>query len=127
MFTAPHFIIFSTRTESFCWRSLPSWPFTVVVLGTQVIALFLSVYGAVGDATVEGIGWTAGLAIIAVALITFILVDLVKVLTIHLWNKRHSGNNMRVVAAQKDELKPSRVQRFQQEHSGSLNWSESSW
>lgn len=84
MFTAPHFIIFSTRTESFCWRSLPSWPFTVVVLGTQVIALFLSVYGAVGDATVEGIGWAAGLAIIAVALITFILVDLVKVLTIHL-------------------------------------------
>ncbi|ORE03094.1 plasma-membrane proton-efflux P-type ATPase [Rhizopus microsporus var. microsporus] len=123
---APHFIIFSTRTESFCWRSLPSWPFTVVVLGTQVIALFLSVYGAVGDATVEGIGWAAGLAIIAVALITFILVDLVKVLTIHLWNKRHVGNNIRVAVVQKNELKPSRVQRFQQEHSGSLNWSESS-
>ncbi|KAG1055629.1 hypothetical protein G6F43_002428 [Rhizopus delemar] len=112
---APHFIIFSTRTDTFCWRSLPSWPFTLVVLGTQVIALVLSVYGAVGDASVEGIGWPIGLIVLAIALVTFVLVDFVKVLTITVWNKQYTKSTVQ-------NKKQTRAKRFQQEHSHSLQW-----
>ncbi|KAI8057500.1 plasma-membrane proton-efflux P-type ATPase [Thamnidium elegans] len=129
---APHFIIFSTRTEGFWWNSLPSLAFTVVVLTTQIIALVLSVYGFVGDAKVEGIGWAQGLIILAVALVTFVLVDLVKVLTIRLWNRNHPTS---VIVKHRPTLKsltqgktlsigkkPTRAQKFNQEHH--LDWSE---
>ncbi|CAO3600098.1 unnamed protein product [Absidia cylindrospora] len=86
--SAPHFVIFSTRVNDFCWKSLPSWPFTVVVLGTQVIALILSVYGMFGlNSTIQGIGWSVGMIIIAISLATFVVVDLVKVATIRLWDR----------------------------------------
>ncbi|KAI8328765.1 plasma-membrane proton-efflux P-type ATPase [Chlamydoabsidia padenii] len=86
--SAPHFVIFSTRVEGFCWKSLPSWPFTLVVLGTQVIALVLSVYGMFGqNSDIEGIGWPVGMIIIAISLVTFIVVDVVKVATIKLWDR----------------------------------------
>ncbi|CAO3647446.1 unnamed protein product [Cunninghamella blakesleeana] len=86
--SAPHFVIFSTRVRGFCWKSLPSWPFTVVVLGTQVIALVLSVYGMFGEnPNIEPIGWSLGMIIIAISLATFIIVDIVKVTTIHFWEK----------------------------------------
>ncbi|CAO3664221.1 unnamed protein product [Rhizopus stolonifer] len=111
---APHFIIFSTRTDGYCWKSLPSWPFTLIVLGTQLIALILSVYGAVGDASVEGIGWSMGLAILAIALVTFVLVDLVKVFTITLWNKKYGKTLI--------QRNQTRAQRFQQDHNQSLEW-----
>ncbi|KAG1472104.1 hypothetical protein G6F56_001741 [Rhizopus delemar] len=111
---APHFIIFSTRTDGYCWKSLPSWSFTLVVLGTQMIALILSVYGAVGDASVEGIGWSMGLVILTIALVTFVLVDLVKVFTITFWNKKYEKTLI-----QKNQT---RAQRFQQDHNQSLEW-----
>ncbi|KAI8978156.1 plasma-membrane proton-efflux P-type ATPase [Pilobolus umbonatus] len=124
---APHFIIFSTRTESFCWESLPSWPFTLVVLGTQVIALILSVYGVVGDANVEGIGWITAIVIVAIALVTFLLVDLVKMLVLYLWNKKnpyHSPIVKRKPTIQLPTLRsphsPSRAHKFQQDHH--LQW-----
>lgn len=86
-YTAPHFVIFSTRVNGFCWKSLPSWPFTLVVLGTQVIALVLSVYGMFGqNPAIEGIGWPVGMIVIAISLATFIVVDVVKVATIKLWD-----------------------------------------
>lgn len=119
--TAPHFIIFSTRTEDFCWKSVPSWPFTIVVLGTQVIALILSVYGVVGDSRVEGIGWVRGIIIIAIALVTFVLVDLVKVATIRLWNRHHNYNNIvkkkptLSLKKLKQKSKPTRAQKFIQD------------
>ncbi|KAI9356944.1 plasma-membrane proton-efflux P-type ATPase [Pilaira anomala] len=130
---APHFIIFSTRTEGFCWNSIPSLPFTLVVLGTQVIALVLSVYGVVGDEKVQGIGWAQGLIVIVIVLVTFILVDLVKVFTIRMWNRSHSTS---VIVKPKPTLKsltqgkslsignskPTRAQKFNQEHN--LNWDE---
>lgn len=68
---------------------MPSLAFTLVVLGTQVIALVLSVYGAFGaDATnIGSIGWPRGLIIIAISLGTFMVIDLLKVLTIFVWDK----------------------------------------
>ncbi|KAI7907107.1 plasma-membrane proton-efflux P-type ATPase [Cokeromyces recurvatus] len=86
--SAPHFVIFSTRTNTFWWKSIPSLAFTIIVLGTQIIALILSVYGAFGaDANIEGIGWPRGLIIIAISLGTFFIIDMIKVGTIVIWDK----------------------------------------
>ncbi|RCH95807.1 hypothetical protein CU098_005656, partial [Rhizopus stolonifer] len=86
--SAPHFVIFSTRTNSFWWTSVPSFTFSAIVLGTQVIALILSVYGAFGaDANIAGIGWPRGLIIIAISLATFLIIDVIKVATIFIWDK----------------------------------------
>lgn len=79
-----------------------------------MIALILSVYGAVGDASVEGIGWSMGLVILTIALVTFVLVDLVKVFTITFWNKKYEKTLI-----QKNQT---RAQRFQQDHNQSLEW-----
>ncbi|KAI9314072.1 plasma-membrane proton-efflux P-type ATPase [Dichotomocladium elegans] len=85
--SAPHFVIFSTRVESFCWRNIPAWPFTAVVMGTQVIALVISVYGFFGyDPNIESIGWPMGLAIIGISLATFVVTDIAKVFLIWFWN-----------------------------------------
>ncbi|KAI8640715.1 plasma-membrane proton-efflux P-type ATPase [Parasitella parasitica] len=86
--SAPHFVIFSTRTNSFWWTSMPSLVFTAIVLGTQVIALVLSVYGAFGaDPNIGSIGWARGMIIIAISLATFFVVDVIKVVTIVVWDK----------------------------------------
>jgi H+-transporting ATPase len=67
---------------------MPSLIFTVIVLGTQVIALVLSVYGAFGaDPTIGSIGWVRGLIIIAISLGTFFIIDVIKVVTISFWDK----------------------------------------
>ncbi|KAI8979836.1 plasma-membrane proton-efflux P-type ATPase [Mycotypha africana] len=85
--SAPHFVIFSTRTNTFWWKSMPSIVFTIIVLGTQVIALVLSVYGAFGaDPNISSIGWLLGLAILAISLGTFFLIDVLKVLVIYFWD-----------------------------------------
>lgn len=66
---------------------MPSLVFSVIVLGTQVIALFLSVYGVGQSQNISGIGWPRGLIIIAISLAIFLIIDLVKVLTIFIWEK----------------------------------------
>ncbi|KAG0163094.1 hypothetical protein DFQ28_000344 [Apophysomyces sp. BC1034] len=110
--SAPHFVIFSTRTEGFCWQSLPSWPFTAVVLGTQVVALFLSVYGTFGKGPdVVGIGWPRGMIILSISLATFLVVDVVKVITIKLWDRAAARRTSSVKKPQ------SRVQKFQEQRS----------
>ncbi|KAF7732744.1 hypothetical protein EC973_000015 [Apophysomyces ossiformis] len=112
--SAPHFVIFSTRTEGFCWRSLPAWPFTLVVLGTQIVALFLSIYGTSGSQPdIVGIGWPRAMIILAISLGTFLVVDILKVITIRVWERvaegRRRGNGVK---------KPqTRAQRFQEQRS----------
>ncbi|KAG0854267.1 hypothetical protein G6F17_006498 [Rhizopus arrhizus] len=86
--SAPHFVIFSTRTNTFWWKSFPSLFFSIIVLGTQVIALLLSVYGAFGEnQNIAGIGWVRGIIIISISLAIFLVIDVIKVLTIYIWEK----------------------------------------
>ncbi|RCI07099.1 hypothetical protein CU098_010221 [Rhizopus stolonifer] len=93
--SAPHFVIFSTRTNTFWWKSMPSLIFTVIVLGTQVIALILSVYGAFGDnANISGIGWGRGMIIIAISLGIFLVIDMVKVITISIWERFNTSPSL---------------------------------
>ena len=45
--SAPHFLIFSTRLSGFFWENLPSFVFVAAILGTQIIALIISVFGGI--------------------------------------------------------------------------------
>jgi H+-transporting ATPase len=68
------------------------------------------VYGYVGDSSVQGIGWVRAICIVAIALFTFVIVDLVKVLTIRLWNKKPASKEL------------SRAKKFNEEHD--LRWDQ---
>lgn len=58
-----------------------------MILGTQLIALFLSVYGVGNNPNVAGIGWVRSVIILAISFATFFIMDAIKVTTIYLWEK----------------------------------------
>ncbi|CAO3632729.1 unnamed protein product [Cunninghamella echinulata] len=85
--SAPHFVIFSTRVPGFWWENMPSWIFSVCIIGTQVVALFFSVYGVFGEA--EGVapcGYAWGFAVLGISLVYFMFLDVVKVYIFRSWN-----------------------------------------
>ncbi|KAJ3160888.1 hypothetical protein HDU86_008250 [Geranomyces michiganensis] len=83
--SCPHFVIFSTRVSTWFWKSRPSLLFLTAIIGTQIIAMFMSIYGVSGlDA--EPIGWGWGLGVMAVSLISFAFLDAIKVLVIRNWS-----------------------------------------
>ncbi|KAI7864411.1 plasma-membrane proton-efflux P-type ATPase [Spinellus fusiger] len=85
--SAPHFVIFSTRVPGFWWTNMPHWIFFVCIIGTQIIALFFSVYGVFGEA--EGVapcGYGWGLSVLGISLVFFMFLDVVKVYIFKFWN-----------------------------------------
>jgi H+-transporting ATPase len=83
--SCPHFVIFSTRLGSWWWKSMPSWLFTTAILGTQVIAGVITLTGPQFlEAVPIGWGWTMG--VLAVSLVMFMLLDVVKVYTFKFWS-----------------------------------------
>lgn len=61
--------------------------FTAVILGTQVIAFIFSIFGVFGESSnVGAISWQWGLAILGISLITFMLLDFVKVWIFKSWS-----------------------------------------
>ena len=83
--SCPHFVIFSTRLETWFWKSFPSLVFISSILGTQIFAMFMSIYGVDFFQAVP-IGWGWGLSIIGISLLCFMLLDVVKVLIIRYWS-----------------------------------------
>ncbi|KAL1923677.1 uncharacterized protein VTP21DRAFT_8657 [Calcarisporiella thermophila] len=85
--SAPHFVIFSTRLSGYFWTNLPSWTFFIAVMATQVFAMFLSIYGVLGEGQgIAPIGWGWGLAVMGISLVYFMLLDVVKVLIFKYWS-----------------------------------------
>nr|CAG8487716.1 15457_t:CDS:2 [Entrophospora candida] len=82
--SAPHFVIFSTRLSGYFWENLPSPTFFIAVMGTQVFAMFISIYGAFTEG--GGIGWAWGLSIITISLVYFVFLDFVKVAIFKYWS-----------------------------------------
>ncbi|CEG83448.1 Putative V-type H ATPase (Fragment) [Rhizopus microsporus] len=85
--SAPHFVIFSTRVPGYWWKNMPNWIFTVCIIGTQIVALFFSVYGVFGEhegVAPCGYGW--GLSVLGVSLVYFMLLDVVKVQIFRKWS-----------------------------------------
>ncbi|TPX66069.1 H+-exporting ATPase [Spizellomyces sp. 'palustris'] len=83
--SCPHFVIFSTRVPTWFWKSRPSLLFIVAVGATQVFAMFMSIYGVSFFEAVP-IGWGWGLAIISISLVSFMFIDVVKVLVMSAWS-----------------------------------------
>lgn len=84
---APHFVIFSTRVPGYWYTNMPNWLFTVCIIGTQIVALFFSVYGIFGEE--EGVapcGYPWGLAVLGISLVYFMLLDVVKVQIFRCWS-----------------------------------------
>ncbi|KXS21078.1 plasma-membrane proton-e [Gonapodya prolifera JEL478] len=82
--SCPHFMIFSTRLPSWFWENRPSWLFILAVGGTQVFALFMSIFGINGLCVAVGPAW--GLTVICISLLSLFPLDFVKVMIIRYWS-----------------------------------------
>jgi H+-transporting ATPase len=81
---AGHLTIFATRTRGPFWSSRPSGLLLGAVLGTQVIATLIAVYGVL----VPGIGWGWAAVVWAFALGSLVVNDQLKLLTYHALDRR---------------------------------------
>ncbi|KAF8985672.1 hypothetical protein BGZ46_002755 [Entomortierella lignicola] len=79
--SAPHFLIFSTRLTGYFWESIPSWSFILVIVGTQVIALFMVIFGWLTDAIPAG----EAIAVFAISFISCVVLDFIKVQVFKYW------------------------------------------
>jgi len=73
---AGHFMIFVARTRGPFWSFAPAPVLVAAVLGTQLVATFIVVYGLF----MAPIGWSLALVVWAYALVWFLITDSVKVL-----------------------------------------------
>ncbi|KAF8939548.1 H(+)-ATPase [Dissophora ornata] len=79
--SAPHFLIFSTRLTGYFWESVPSWTFIGVIIGTQVIALFMVIFGWLTPAIPAG----QALAVFAISFAACVVLDAIKVQVFKYW------------------------------------------
>jgi len=79
--SCPHFVIFSTRLSGYFWENIPSLTFIIAVMGTQVFAMLISIYGVIAPP----IGWAWGTTIIVISLVYFVFLDFVKVQLFKYW------------------------------------------
>ncbi len=81
---AGHLTIFQTRTRGPWWSTRPAWIVLVAVLGTQLVATLVAVYGAW---IVTPLGWRLAGLVWAYAIACFLLTDPVKLLTYRLLDR----------------------------------------
>ncbi|CAG8701749.1 37887_t:CDS:2 [Gigaspora margarita] len=85
MFSFAHFFIFSyviKVTQGYFWEVLPSPLFVISIFGTQIFAMFMSIFGVL----TEAIGWVKSIIILAISLGIFVLLDFVKVFVLRYWS-----------------------------------------
>jgi H+-transporting ATPase len=98
--SSPHFVIFSTRLEGYFWTNKPSLIFFIAIFGTQVFAMFISIFGAVSDEC----GWAYGITVMATSLLFFAFLDIIKVQVYRNWSYELTVK-LYPTAARKAELK----------------------
>ncbi|CAG8552960.1 13550_t:CDS:2, partial [Dentiscutata heterogama] len=108
--SAPHFVIFSTRLSGYFWENLPSPTFFVAVLGTQIFAMFISIYGLLTPA----IGWGWGVSIIVISLLYFFVLDFVKVNVFKYWSFELTAK-LWPTPTRKNKLRDRKLDRIYQE------------
>jgi H+-transporting ATPase len=84
---AGHLTVFVARTRGPFWSSRPAPVLIWAVVGTQLIATFITVYGLF----MTPIGWGWALLVWGYALIWFLLNDRVKLVTYRIFNPKHLG------------------------------------
>ncbi|KAK3815713.1 MAG: H(+)-ATPase [Linnemannia elongata] len=109
--SAPHFVIFSTRLSGYFWENMPSPIFFIAVMGTQVFAMLICVYGVIVG---EPIGWIWGICVIGISLAYFVFLDLVKVFIFRHWNFEFTAHAW-PTKARREKLAARRIRAVQQE------------
>ncbi|KAK3847083.1 MAG: LOW QUALITY PROTEIN: plasma-membrane proton-efflux P-type ATPase [Linnemannia gamsii] len=104
--SAPHFVIFSTRLSGFFWENMPSPIFFIAVMGTQVFAMLICVYGVIVG---QAIGWLWGIAVIGISLVYFVFLDFVKVFIFRHWNFEFTAHAW-PTEARKEKLAARKIQ-----------------
>jgi H+-transporting ATPase len=84
---AGHLTIFLTRTHKSFLSERPATVLLVAVLGTQVIATFIAVYGLF----MTPLGWSWALFVWGYALVWFLINDRVKLAAYRIFGKHHDG------------------------------------
>ncbi|PVU87701.1 hypothetical protein BB561_006210 [Smittium simulii] len=82
--SAPHFVIFSTRLSGFFYENAPSLIFVTAILATQVFAMLICSIGIKGLIQKIGFGW--GFSLLAISLVYFMFLDVVKVYIMRFWS-----------------------------------------
>ncbi|KAG0259918.1 hypothetical protein DFQ27_003808 [Actinomortierella ambigua] len=80
--SAPHFTIFSTRLAGYFWENLPSPLFSIVIIGTQIVALLMVGFGGLTKA----IPWGQAVVILLISFGYFVILDFVKVQIFRIWS-----------------------------------------
>jgi H+-transporting ATPase len=94
---AGHLMIFVTRTKGPFWSHRPASILLGAVLGTQLVATLIAVYGVF----MTPIGWTWALATWGYALIWFLIADRVKLAAYHIFDVRRPGMLARLPRSRK--------------------------
>jgi H+-transporting ATPase len=84
---AGHLTIFVTRTRGPFWSTRPAWVLLAAVIGTQIVATLIAVYGVLMPA----IGWGWALAVWGYALAWFFVNDRVKLAAYRILDRPHSA------------------------------------
>ncbi|KAF9355533.1 hypothetical protein BGX26_006439 [Mortierella sp. AD094] len=108
--SAPHFVIFSTRLSGYFWENMPSPIFFIAVMGTQVFAMLICIYGVIVG---EAIGWAWGVAVIGISLVYFIFLDFVKVFIFKQWSFEFTAHAW-PTKARKEKLAARKARAIQQ-------------
>ncbi|KAK3816891.1 MAG: H(+)-ATPase [Linnemannia elongata] len=95
--SAPHFVIFSTRLTGYFWVNLPSPMFAIVIIGTQIVALLMVVFGGL----TPKIPFSQAIVILLISFIYFIFLDVVKVQLFKMWSFELTAQFVRTPARRK--------------------------
>ncbi|KAF9100911.1 hypothetical protein BGX29_006146 [Mortierella sp. GBA35] len=109
--SAPHFVIFSTRLTGYFWVNLPSPLFAAVIIGTQIVALLMVVFGGL----TPKIPFSQAIVILLISFLYFIILDVVKVQLFKIWSFELTAQFVRTPARRK-KLAERVAKRTQQEH-----------
>ncbi|KAG0075530.1 hypothetical protein BGZ92_002841 [Podila epicladia] len=80
--SAPHFVIFSTRLTGYFWENLPSPLFAIVIIGTQIVALLMVIFGGLTPKVPAG----QAIVVLIISFVYFIILDVVKVQLFRRWS-----------------------------------------
>ncbi|KAF9151073.1 hypothetical protein BG015_007108 [Linnemannia schmuckeri] len=95
--SAPHFLIFSTRLKGYFWQSMPSVMFTIVIIGTQVVALLMVIFGWL----TPKVPVAEALAVFGISFVSCVVLDFIKVQVFNYWTLCVPASRRRKFLAQK--------------------------
>ena len=82
-----HLTVFAARTRGPFWSIKPARILLIAVLGTQIVATFIAVYGLL----MTPLGWTYAGVVWGYCLVMFLIQDRVKLFGYRLIGEQHSG------------------------------------